>query len=91
MTKSIATFIAKDFHLYSVVGNRGFRALLHTMKLRSNILSHWHFTDTAVPTLDSETKMKVMASVVKAGRIAVTYIACTSLATTSYITKTALK
>ncbi|XP_065096446.2 E3 SUMO-protein ligase ZBED1-like [Paramisgurnus dabryanus] len=89
ITKSIATFIAKDLRPYSVVENQGFCAMLHTLEPRYNVPSRRYFTDTAIPKLYNETKNEVMESLKKAGRIAVTCDAWTSIATESYVTVTA--
>ena len=57
---------------------------------------HWrpipfqrYFTDTAIPTLYNQTKTEVMASLLKADRIAVTCDAWTSVTTKSFVTLTA--
>lgn len=89
ITNSVATFIAKDLRPYSVIENQGFRAMMHTSELRYTIPSRRFFTETAIPALYNETKAHVMEALQKAGRVAITCDAWTSVATESYITVTA--
>ena len=72
ITKSIAKFIAVDLRPYSVVENMGFREMVKTLEPRYKIPSLRFFTDTAVPTLYSETKSRVLDTLVEAGRVALT-------------------
>ena len=89
ITKSIAKFIAVDLRPYSVVENMGFREMVKTLEPRYKIPSLRFFTDTAVPTLYSETKSRVLGTLAEAGRVALTCDAWTSIATVSYVTITA--
>uniref|UniRef100_A0A671PSY3 BED-type domain-containing protein n=1 Tax=Sinocyclocheilus anshuiensis TaxID=1608454 RepID=A0A671PSY3_9TELE len=89
ITKSIAEYIASDLHPYSVVEGRGFRAMMHTMDPRYKIPSRRFFAETVIPNLYQSTKTTVLESLKKAGKIALTCDAWTSVATDSYITVTA--
>uniref|UniRef100_A0A673J6Y6 BED-type domain-containing protein n=1 Tax=Sinocyclocheilus rhinocerous TaxID=307959 RepID=A0A673J6Y6_9TELE len=89
ITKSIAVYIASDLRPYSVVEGRGFRAMMHTMDPRYKIPSRRFFAETVIPNLYQSTKTTVLESLKKAGKIALTCDAWTSVATDSYITVTA--
>ena len=89
ITKSIARFIAVDLRPYSVVENVGFQGMVNTLDPKYKIPSRRYFTDTAIPTLYSETKVKVLDTLMEAGRVALTCDAWTSIATVSYVTITA--
>ncbi|XP_039661199.1 E3 SUMO-protein ligase ZBED1-like [Perca fluviatilis] len=89
ITRSVACFIAKDLRPYSVVENAGFRHMLKTIEPRYKLPTRATFTDSALPTLYKETKAKVMESMCKASRVAITSDAWTSVATESYVTITA--
>lgn len=71
INKSIARFIAMDLRPYSVVEIEGFRGIVHTLELRYKIPSWQYFTDTAIPTLNSETKSNVLDTLMEAGRVAI--------------------
>ena len=89
ITRSVACFIAKDLRPYSVVENAGFRHMLKTIEPRYKLPTRATFTDSALPALYKETKAKVMESMCKASRVAITSDAWTSVATESYVTITA--
>ncbi|XP_070400496.1 E3 SUMO-protein ligase ZBED1-like [Nothobranchius furzeri] len=89
ITKAIATFIATDLRPYSVVNNKGFRLVVHTMKSRYKLPHRKHFAEKDVPHLYEETKTSVLESMKKATRIALTCDVWTSVATKSFITVTA--
>lgn len=89
ISTSIATFIAKDLRPYAVVNNQGFRALMRTLEPRYQLPKRKYFARKAVPELYNVTKMKVLESLKKACRIALTCDAWTSVATESYVTVTA--
>lgn len=84
----MACFIAKDLRPYSVVENAGFRHMLKTIEPRYKLPTRATFTDSALPALYKETKAKVMESMCKARRVAITSDAWTSVATESYVTIT---
>lgn len=88
ITKSIACFIAKDLQPYSAVERDGFKFMMKTIEPRYVIPSRAYFTDTAVPELYRETKLKVGEAVANA-RVALTCDHWTSRATESYATFTA--
>ncbi|XP_067285697.1 E3 SUMO-protein ligase ZBED1-like [Pseudorasbora parva] len=88
ITRSVACFIAKDLRPYSVVENAGFRHMLKTIEPRYKLPIRATFTDSALPALYKETKAKVMESMCKARRVAITSDAWTSVATESYVTIT---
>ena len=78
-----------DLRPYSVVENEGFRGMVRTLEPKYKIPSRRYFTDTALPTLYSETKSNVLDTLMEAGRVAITCDAWTSVATVSYVTVTA--
>uniref|UniRef100_A0A3Q2TAZ2 BED-type domain-containing protein n=1 Tax=Fundulus heteroclitus TaxID=8078 RepID=A0A3Q2TAZ2_FUNHE len=89
ITRCVACFIAKDLRPYSVVENAGFRHMLKTLEPRYKLPTRATFTDSALPALYKETKAKVMESMCKDSRVAITSDAWTSVATESYVTITA--
>ena len=89
ITRSVACFIAMDLRPYSVVENAGFRHMMKTIEPRYKLPSRTTLTDSEVPALYNETKAKVMESMSKASRVAITCDAWTSVATESYVTVTA--
>ncbi|KAL1247684.1 hypothetical protein QQF64_023060 [Cirrhinus molitorella] len=89
ITRLVACFIAKDLRPYSVVENAGFRHMLKTIEPRYKLPTRATFTDSTLPALYKETKAKVMESMCKARRVAITSDAWTSVATDSYLTITA--
>lgn len=89
ITTSIAGFICKDLRPYSVVENEGFRKMLDTLEPRYEIPSRKYFTETAIPALYDETRVKVENALKSAERVAVTCDGWTSRATESYVTITA--
>uniref|UniRef100_A0A3B1JBH7 BED-type domain-containing protein n=1 Tax=Astyanax mexicanus TaxID=7994 RepID=A0A3B1JBH7_ASTMX len=89
ITKSIACFIAKDLRPYSAVERDGFKFMIKTIEPRYVIPSRAYFTDTAVPELYRETKLKFGEAVAKnATRVALMCDHWTSRATESYATFT---
>lgn len=70
---------------FSVVGNKGFRRLLHTLEPKYNIPSRTHFGGTVIPSLYEESKAKVEQILKKAESIAITTDSWTSRGTISYI------
>ncbi len=82
----VTKLVSKVLHLYSVVENRGFWAMLPTLDGRYNFPSQPYLTDTAIDKLYNETKNKVTDSLEKAGRAAVLCDAWISTATKSYVT-----
>lgn len=89
ITKSIACFIAKDLRPYSAVERDSFKFMIKTIEPRYVMPSRTYFTDTAVPELYRETKLKVGEAVANATRVALTCDHWTSRATESYATFTA--
>ena len=67
-TKFIANSILLDLRLYSIVEIVGFRTMVFALEPRYKIPSQRYFTDTAIPTLYSATKTKVLNPLMKAGR-----------------------
>ncbi|XP_016418009.1 zinc finger BED domain-containing protein 1-like [Sinocyclocheilus rhinocerous] len=63
--------------------------MMHTMDPRYKIPSRRFFAETVIPNLYQSTKTTVLESLKKAGKIALTCDAWTSVATDSYITVTA--
>lgn len=63
--------------------------MLKTIEPRYKLPTRATFTDSALPALYKETKAKVMESMCKARRVAITSDAWTSVATVSYVTITA--
>ena len=88
-TKAIATFITMDLHPYSVVKNRGFRLVVHTMEPRYKLPHRKYFAEKEIPHLYNETKANVLESMKKASRVALTCDAWILVATKSFITITA--
>ena len=68
ITKSTANLIPLDLKPYSAVENVGFQTMVFTLKPRYKTPSRCYFTDTAVPTLYSETKTEVLDTLIKVGR-----------------------
>lgn len=89
ITQAIAYFMCKDLRPYNVVENEGFCHLLKTLEPRYVTPSRRFFTDTAVPKLYREVKLKVQESLKPAERVALTCDAWTSRAVDSYVTITA--
>nr|XP_061794906.1 E3 SUMO-protein ligase ZBED1-like [Nerophis lumbriciformis] len=89
ITRSVASFIAKDLRPYYVVENVGFRHLLKTLEPRYKLPARATFADSVVPSLYREVREDVSMSLQKASRVAITSDAWTSVATESYITITA--
>ena len=68
ITKSIASFIALDLRLHSVVENVGFQMMVFTVEPRYKIPSRRYFTDIAIQMLCSETKTEVLDTLMKVCR-----------------------
>lgn len=81
--------MAKDLQPFSVVENPGFRHLLNTLEPRYKLPTRSHFSEKIMPKLYHETKVKIMASMSRAHRVAVTCDSWTSVTTESYVTITA--
>lgn len=89
ITRDIVVFIAADMRPFSVVENKGFRRLLHTLEPKYTIPSRTHFTRTVIPKLYEESKSKIVQILKDAVSIAITTDGWTSRSTQSYITITA--
>lgn len=68
ITKSIASLITLDLRPYSVMENVGLWTMVFTLEPRFKIPSQVSSLTTAIPMLYSETKTKVLATLMRAGR-----------------------
>nr|XP_057922488.1 E3 SUMO-protein ligase ZBED1-like [Doryrhamphus excisus] len=89
ITRDIGVFIAADMRPFSVVENKGFRRLLHTLEPKYTIPPRTYFTSTVVPNLYKETKASVVQTLKEAESIALTTDNWILRGTQSYITITA--
>ncbi|XP_054623684.1 E3 SUMO-protein ligase ZBED1-like [Dunckerocampus dactyliophorus] len=89
ITRDIGVFIAADMRPFSVVENKGFRRLLHTLEPKYTIPPRTYFTSTVVPNLYKETKTVVVQTLKEAESIAITTDSWTLRGTQNYITITA--
>lgn len=72
ITRSVAGFIAKELHPYSVVDNQGFRTMLQVLDPRFSVPSRHYFSDTAIPALYRETKAQILESLSNTDRVTIT-------------------
>uniref|UniRef100_A0A3Q1HRY1 HAT C-terminal dimerisation domain-containing protein n=1 Tax=Acanthochromis polyacanthus TaxID=80966 RepID=A0A3Q1HRY1_9TELE len=88
ITRAIAVIIVKDLHPYSTVEREGFRHLVHTLEPCYRIPHRVTFSNTVIPQLYKETKLKVREGLIKANRVVLTCDHWTSRTTESYGTFT---
>ncbi len=88
ITSAIAFFICKDMRPYSVVENKGFRHLLHTLEPKDSIPSRQHFSESCIPKLYRQVKDNIQHRLTDAERVAITTDGWTSCTTEAYVTVT---
>ncbi|KAG1925191.1 zinc finger BED domain-containing protein [Pimephales promelas] len=81
ITRSVAVYICKDLHPYSVVDNVGFKYMVITLEPRYVIPTRKHITEVAIPNLYVEVNTEVLESLMSAEKVAITCDGWTSRAT----------